>query len=436
MISIMMERFKRSSELFDNAKQYIPGGVNSPVRSFYAVGGHPPFINCGHGSKIYDVDGNEYIDYVCSWGALILGHASPRVVSALKKVVEDGTSYGAPTRLETTLAELICTALPSVDMVRFVNSGTEATMSAIRLARAYTGRDKIVKFSGNYHGHYDGLLASAGSGVATLGIPSSPGVPSSFTADTVVIPYNDLDIAEQIFRESGSEIAAVIIEPVAANMGVVVPEQGYLSGLRRLTSEFESLLIFDEVITGFRVEYGGAQTLYGIMPDLTCLGKIIGGGLPVGAYGGRRELMEMVAPLGPVYQAGTLSGNPVAMTAGIETLKLLRDSTIYKKLDSRASRLEETIVLAASQTGIRLELSRIGSMFTIFFSPVPVKNYETARSTDTDLYKKFFHRMLINGIYLPPSPFEANFLSSAHNDNDIETTGSVIHEVFNNLGKE
>jgi len=425
-----MAEMKRSRELFDEAQRYLPGGVNSPVRAFKAIGGKPLFIRCGRGARIYDEDGSEFIDYVGSWGPLILGHAHPQVVKATKTVIERGTSFGAPTELETVLAKMVCAAMPSIEMVRFVNSGTEAAMSAIRLARAATGRNKIVKFAGCYHGHSDGLLTRAGSGMATLSIHGSPGVPSSFTSQTLVSDYNNWQTVEQFFAKFGEEIAAVIVEPVAANMGVVPPQPGFLEHLRSLTLESGSLLIFDEVVTGFRVAYGGAQSIYNIVPDLTCLGKIIGGGLPVGAYGGRREIMEMVAPVGSVYQAGTLSGNPVAMTAGIETLKILRQPQIYRRLEARSSLLEKGITEAASKAGISIQISRAGSIFTLFFTGEPVTDYETACVADTGLYARFFHRMLSRGIYLPPSQFEAAFISTAHTDADIQTTIRVVNEAF------
>ena len=342
-----MKESRRSRELFLEAQHYLPGGVDSPVRAFTAVGGNPPFIVKAKGSKLYDADGNDYIDFVGSWGPLILGHAHPRVVEAIKRAAEHGTSFGAPTELEVILARMISEAIPSIEMLRFVNSGTEATMSALRLARAFTGKDKIIKFAGGYHGHADGLLVKGGSGLATLGIPDSAGVPSSYAENTLVAPYNNIEAVRQIFELYPRQIAAVIVEPIAANMGVVLPQPGFLTGLRQLTGEFGALLIFDEVITGFRVAYGGAQTLYGVTPDLTCLGKIIGGGLPVGAYGGRREIMQMVAPVGPVYQAGTLSGNPLAMTAGIETLKILQPPGTYKQLEMKSASLEEGITKAA-----------------------------------------------------------------------------------------
>ncbi len=428
-----INELKRSQELFREAQRYLPGGVNSPVRAFKAVGGIPPFIVRGRGPKIYDEDGNEFIDYVGSWGPLILGHSHPQVVEALKRAIERGTSFGAPTKLETTLAKMVCSAMPSIEMVRFVNSGTEATMTALRLARAFTGRDKIVKFAGGYHGHADGLLTKAGSGMATLGIPDSPGVPSSYAQNTLVVPYNNTELVAQLFQRYPKEIAAVIVEPVAANMGVVLPQPGFLMSLRELTNEFGALLIFDEVITGFRVAYGGAQALYRVAPDLTCLGKIIGGGLPVGAYGGRREIMEMMAPVGPVYQAGTLSGNPLAMTAGIETLKVLSQPGVYSQLEAKASTLEEGITTAASEANIALHISRVASLLTAFFTSKPVVDYESARRTDTTLFGRFFQQLLSDGLYWPPSQFEAAFVSLAHSDEDIQTTIRVIDKALSSL---
>lgn len=427
---VKIRKFNRSNQLFEEAQRYLPGGVDSPVRAFKAVGGTPLFIKRGQGSRLYDVDGNEFIDYVGSWGPLILGHAHPRVVKAIKKAVDNGSSFGAPTELETTLAKLICEAIPSIEMLRFVNSGTEATMSAIRLARAFTGRSKVLKFAGCYHGHSDGLLAKAGSGMATLGIPSSPGVPAAVTADTLVAPYNNLEAVEQLFSQFTSDIAAVIVEPIAGNMGVVLPKPGFLEGLRGLTSRHGALLIFDEVITGFRVAYGGAQQLNKITPDLTCLGKIIGGGLPVGAYGGRRDIMQMVAPSGEVYQAGTLAGNPLAMTAGIETITILKESSAYQELEKKSSLLEKGIVKAANKAGAVIQLSRIGSMFTVFFAGEPVTDYESAGRADTNLYAKFFRQMLSQGIYLPPSQFEATFVSTAHTYKDIEETVTAADKAF------
>ena len=428
-----MTELKRSQELFNEAQRYLPGGVNSPVRAFKAVGGVPLFVRRGKGATIYDEDGNRFIDYVGSWGALILGHAHPRIVTATKQAIEHGTSFGTPTERETVLAKMVCAAMPSMEMVRFVNSGTEATMSAIRLARAATGRDKIVKFTGCYHGHSDGLLIKAGSGMVTLSIPSCPGVPSSFTSQTLVAPYNNLEAVAQIFRDFRHEIAGVIVEPIAANMGVVPPQPGFLEHLRGLTQESGALLIFDEVITGFRVAYGGAQTRYKVTPDLTCLGKIIGGGLPVGAYGGPREIMEMLAPVGPVYQAGTLSGNPVVMTAGIEMLRMLSQSQVYSQLEARSSLLEKGFIEAANKTGIGVQVSRVGSIFTIFFTGESVIDYETATKADTALYGRFFHQMLSQGIYLPPSQFEAAFVSTAHTDGDIQSTIAAVNKAFSSL---
>ena len=423
-------KINRSKKLFEEARRYLPGGVDSPVRAFKAVGGTPLFIKQGKGSRLYDVDGNEFIDYVGSWGPLILGHAHPRVVKAIKKVVENGSSFGAPTQLENKLARLICQAMPSIGMVRFVNSGTEAAMSAIRLARAFTGKNKLLKFAGCYHGHSDGLLAKAGSGMATLGIPSSPGVPEAITADTLVATYNNLEAVEQLFKKYPSDIASVIVEPIAGNMGVVLPQPGFLEGLRSLTKQYGALLIFDEVITGFRVAYGGAQKLYKITPDLTCLGKIIGGGLPVGAYGGRRDVMAMVAPLGEVYQAGTLAGNPLAMTAGIETLTVLKERNAYQKLEKTSSVLAKGIIEAAKQAGVDMQLPRVGSMFTVFFAREPIIDYQTATKANTELYAKFFHSLLSQGIYFPPSQFEAAFVSLAHTGMDIRSTIDATDKAF------
>lgn len=426
---------QHSQELFREAQRYLPGGVDSPVRAFKAVGGTPPFIVKGQGARMFDADGNEFIDYVCSWGPLIMGHSHPQVVEALKRAVERGTSFGTPTELEITLAKMISTAMPSIQMLRFVNSGTEAAMTALRLARAYTKRDMIVKFAGGYHGHSDGLLAKAGSGVATLGIPDSPGVPSGYARNTLTAPYNDAKAVEQLFERYSEEIAAVIVEPVAANMGVVPPQPGFLESLRSLTSRFGSLLIFDEVITGFRVAYGGAQALYSIIPDLTCLGKIIGGGLPVGAYGGRRDIMEMMAPVGPVYQAGTLSGNPIAMTAGIETLKLLNQPGVYSQLENKTASLEKGIATAAAKAGIRIYISRTASLLTVFFTADRVVDYESAKRANTEEFNRFFHVLLTEGIYWPPSQFEAAFVSFAHSDEDIQLTIRVIGRALDLLKK-
>ncbi len=426
-------KLNNSEKLFQEAQRYLPGGVDSPVRAYKAVGGTPPFIVRGQGSRLYDEDDNEFIDYVCSWGPLILGHSHPPVVEALKRAAERGTSYGAPTKLEVTLAKMISSAIPSIEMVRFVNSGTEATMTALRLARASTGRDKVIKFAGGYHGHADGLLVQGGSGLATLSLPGSPGVPESYAQNTLVAPYNNSEAIARIFQSYPAEIAAVIVEPVAANMGVVPPQPGFLDSLRRLTNEYGALLIFDEVITGFRVAYGGAQTVYGITPDLTCLGKIIGGGLPVGAYGGKREIMEMMAPVGPVYQAGTLSGNPLAMTAGIETLKALSQPGVYERLEEATSLLEEGIARAASSPKIKLHISRFASLLTIFFSDNVVVDYESASKADTTLFSKFFQQLLARGIYWPPSQFEAAFISLAHSEADIQYTIGAIEKALNFL---
>jgi glutamate-1-semialdehyde 2,1-aminomutase len=431
-----MKNSKNSKKLFAEAQRYLPGGVDSPVRAFKAVGGTPPFIARGEGVRVYDVDGNEFIDYVGSWGPLILGHSPPSVVMALKEAVARGTSFGAPTELEITLAKMIAAAMPSIEMLRFVNSGTEATMTTLRLARAFTGRDKIVKFAGGYHGHGDGLLAKGGSGLATMGIPDSPGVPMSYAQNTLLAPYNNAEAVEQIFQRYPKEIAAAIVEPVAANMGVVSPQPGFLARLRQITSEFGAILIFDEVITGFRVAYGGAQALYRITPDLTCLGKIIGGGLPVGAYGGKREIMQMMAPLGPVYQAGTLSGNPLAMTAGIETLKILQSPETYKQLEMKSAALEEGITRAAAKAGVRLHVSRVTSLLTVFFTGNPVVDYESAKQADTTLFSKFFHGLLAEGIYWPPSQFETAFVSLAHSEDDIQATVGIMAEVFSLLQRQ
>jgi len=428
-----MKERKNSQKLFAEAQHYLPGGVDSPVRAFKAVGGSPPFIARGQGSKIYDVDGNEFIDFVCSWGPLILGHSHSKVVDALKLAASRGTSFGAPTELEITLAKMVSAAMPAIEMIRFVNSGTEATMTALRLARAFTGRDKIIKFAGCYHGHADGLLAKGGSGLATLGIPDSPGVPSSYAENTLIAPYNDAESVAQLFHHYPQQIAAVIIEPIAANMGVVPPQPGFLGSLRQLTSESGALLIFDEVISGFRIAYGGAQSRYNIAPDLTCLGKIIGGGLPVGAYGGRREIMEMMAPLGPVYQAGTLAGNPLAMTAGIETIEALSRPGIYEQLETRSASLEEGIAAAASEAGIGLNISRVASLLTVFFTGDAVVDYESAKRADTALFGRFFQQLLSAGVYWPPSQFEAAFISLAHSDEDIEFTLEAMAKSLNSL---
>jgi glutamate-1-semialdehyde 2,1-aminomutase len=411
----------------------MPGGVSSPARSFRAVGMPPLVLERGRGSHVWDADGREFIDYLMAFGPLILGHAHPAVVEAVREALAQGTAFGATTALEVELARLISDALPSVQMVRFVNSGTEATMSAVRLARAYTGRAKVVKFEGCYHGHADGLLARAGSGLATLALPDSPGVPPSYAQETLVLPYNDLEAVERAFQAHGEGIAAIIVEPVAANMGVVPPEPGFLEGLRRLTRAYGSLLIFDEVVTGFRLCYGGAQTLYGVEPDITCLGKVIGGGLPVGAYGGRREIMSMVAPEGPVYQAGTLAGNPLAMAAGIATLRLLQQEDPYDRLEALASRLEEGLREAIAEAEAPAIVQRVGSMLTIFFTSVPVRDYASARSCDTHRFARFFARMLEQGFLIPPSQFEAWFLSLAHTQEEVAATIEAARRALKNL---
>lgn len=417
-------KFSRSEALFERARKVIPGGVNSPVRAFRSVGGTPPFIVRGEGASLFDADGNSYLDYVGSWGPLLLGHRHPAILAALEDALRCGTSFGAPTERELELAEAICEAIPSVEMVRLVNSGTEATMSAIRLARGYTGRQMILKFEGCYHGHVDSLLVKAGSGVATLGIPDTAGVPSSFADTTIAAPYNSLEAVEHAFRKHGDRIAAVIVEPVAGNMGCVPPARGFLQGLRALTAQHGTLLIFDEVMTGFRLSYGGAQQLYGVQPDLTTLGKVIGGGLPVGAYGGRADIMAHVAPSGPVYQAGTLSGNPLAVAAGLATLRYLRNHPeIYGDLERRTAELA-----AAAPAGVTV--NRVGSMFTFFFTDQPVTDYASARRSDTGRFARFFHFLLERGIYFPPSQFESAFLSAAHTDEDIRRTAEAIRDFF------
>ena len=424
----------KSQQLFAQAQQFIPGGVNSPVRSFRAVAGTPPFIDRGQGCRVWDVDGNEYIDYLGSWGPLVLGHAHPAVVEALTKAVQGGTSFGAPVEMEVELARLICQALPSVDRVRLVSSGTEACMSAIRLARAYTGRSKVIKFSGCYHGHADGLLVKAGSGAMTHGIPTSAGVPEAYAAETLVADYNDIASVESFFQAWPDAIAGVIVEPVAGNMGVVPPAEGFLADLRRVTADHGAMLIFDEVITGFRIAYGGAQTRYGVTPDITCLGKIIGGGLPVGAYGGRREIMEMVAPLGPMYQAGTLSGNPLAVTAGLTTLTQLQEPGAYERLESLAGRLADGLAQAFAQAEVPATLNRVGSMLTGFFTAGPVDSLAQVEQADTEAYGRYFHAMLERGVYLAPSQFEAGFVSLAHTEADIDRTVEIAAAALESLG--
>jgi glutamate-1-semialdehyde 2,1-aminomutase len=425
-----MRQFDRSKTLFRKASAVIPGGVNSPVRAFKAVGGNPLFIVRAKGSRIYDADGNSYIDYVLSWGPMILGHAYPPVVKALRKAVEAGTSYGAPTALEVELAELVLKAYPSMDKVRMVNSGTEATMSAIRVARGFTGRDKIIKFEGCYHGHADGLLVKAGSGAMTFGVPDSPGVPKSYAKNTITLPFNDRAALKKTIEKEGASIACVILEPVVGNVGCVLPKPGFLEAVRKMTKKFGIVLIFDEVMTGFRVSFGGAQAYYGISPDMTCLGKVIGGGLPVGAYGGRKEIMAMVSPEGPVYQAGTLSGNPLAMTAGIETLKELAKKGVYAEIEKKSAMLEEGLADSARRAGVRTRFYRAGSMFCTYFTDREVFDYRTAKTADTAQFSKFFAGMLRRGVNIAPSQFEAGFMSLAHTERDIERTAKAAYEAF------
>jgi glutamate-1-semialdehyde 2,1-aminomutase len=412
----------RSETLFQKAQTLMPGGVNSPVRAFRSVGGTPLFIARGEGAYIWDVDDHRYIDYVGSWGAMILGHAHPKVISRIQNLAARGTSFGAPTQLENELAELVVAAVSSIEMVRFVNSGTEAVMSAIRLARAYTGRNKIIKFSGSYHGHADELLVKAGSGASTLGLPDSPGVPEGAIQNTLIADYNDPESVRRHFEQYPNEIAAILVEPVAGNMGCIPPQPGFLEALRAMASKHAALLVFDEVMTGFRVAYGGAQSLYNVRPDITTLGKIVGGGLPVGAYGASREIMQTVAPAGPMYQAGTLSGNPLAMGAGIETLKLLQAPGVYDALSEKTRRLVEGLVAIAQNKGYPVQRHQIGSMFTLFFSDRPVKNYQDVLASNKARFNVYFHHMLDCGIYFAPSAFEAGFVSLAHTDADIQKT--------------
>jgi glutamate-1-semialdehyde 2,1-aminomutase len=424
---------QKSRECFERARRVIPGGVNSPARAFGGVGGDPLFIQRGEGPYLFDVDGNRLLDYVGSWGPHILGHAHPAVVAAVREALASGTSFGAPTEIETELAEAVIAAMPAIECVRMVNSGTEATMSAIRVARGFTGRDTIVKFAGCYHGHVDGLLVKAGSAATTLGVPSSPGVPKGCTADTVCLEFNDLGQLEQVFRSRKGQIAAVIVEPVVGNMGVVLPQPGFLEGLQALCRDDGALLIFDEVMTGFRVAYGGAQGRFGIKPDLTTLGKIIGGGMPVGAYGGRADVMRSVSPLGPVYQAGTLSGNPLAMSCGLATLRLLKQQNPYLQLERETGRLVEGLSLAARAAGLPHSVAHVGSMFTLFFHDAPVTNYTVATRCDTQRFSRYFWGMIERGVYLPCSQFEANFVSAAHAPGDIDATIAAASHVLAKL---
>ncbi|VXB88551.1 glutamate-1-semialdehyde 2,1-aminomutase [Bacillus sp. 349Y] len=427
-----MRSYEKSKQAFQEALTLMPGGVNSPVRAFKSVDMDPIFMERGKGSKIYDIDGNDYIDYVLSWGPLILGHANDRVVGAIKKVAENGTSFGAPTEIENELANLVIERVPSIEVVRMVSSGTEATMSALRLARGYTGRNKILKFEGCYHGHGDSLLIKAGSGVATLGLPDSPGVPEGIAKNTITVPYNDLDSIRYAFEQFGDDIAGVIVEPVAGNMGVVPPKPGFLEGLREVTEQYGSLLIFDEVMTGFRVGYNCAQGYFGVTPDLTCLGKVIGGGLPVGAYGGKAEIMEQIAPSGPIYQAGTLSGNPLAMTAGLETLKQLTPES-YEEFGRIADRLQDGLNTIADKYGIPHTINRAGSMIGLFFTDEEVSNYEGAKSSDLEMFSNYYREMAHNGVFLPPSQFEGLFLSTAHSDEDIDKTLEAAEAAFKKI---
>jgi glutamate-1-semialdehyde 2,1-aminomutase len=428
----IMRSYEKSKQAYAEAVKLMPGGVNSPVRAFKSVKMDPIFMERGKGSKIYDIDGNEYIDYVLSWGPLIHGHANERVVNALKKVTELGTSFGAPTLIENKLAQLVIERVPSIEIVRMVSSGTEATMSALRLARGYTGRNKIIKFEGCYHGHGDSLLIKAGSGVATLGLPDSPGVPEGVARNTITVPYNDLESVKYAFEQYGEDIAAIIVEPVAGNMGVVPPVPGFLEGLREITTQYGALLIFDEVMTGFRVDYHSAQGYFGITPDITCLGKVIGGGLPVGAYGGKAEIMEKIAPSGPIYQAGTLSGNPLAMTAGYETLIQLTPET-YEEFKRKADMLEKGLSQAAKKYDIPHTINRAGSMIGFFFTNENVTNYEKAKTSNLEFFAAYYREMAEQGIFLPPSQFEGMFLSTAHTDEDIEKTIQAAEKAFSKL---
>ncbi|MGG4491674.1 glutamate-1-semialdehyde 2,1-aminomutase [Metabacillus idriensis] len=427
-----MRNYEKSKQAFKEAQDLMPGGVNSPVRAFKSVAMDPIFMERGKGSKIYDIDGNEYIDYVLSWGPLILGHTNDEVVEAIKKVTESGTSFGAPTLIENELAKLVIDRVPSIEVIRMVSSGTEATMSALRLARGFTGRNKILKFEGCYHGHGDSLLIKAGSGVATLGLPDSPGVPEGIAKNTITVPYNDMESVKYAFEQFGDDIAGVIVEPVAGNMGVVPPLKGFLESLREMTAQYGSLLIFDEVMTGFRVDYGCAQDYFGVTPDITCLGKVIGGGLPVGAYGGRADIMQQIAPSGPIYQAGTLSGNPLAMTAGYATLKQLTPDS-YKEFGRKADILEEGLTAAAKKHDIPITFNRAGSMIGFFFTNEKVTNFETAKTSNLDFFSKFYREMANEGVFLPPSQFEGLFLSTAHTDEDLDKTIAAAEKAFSKL---
>ncbi len=417
-----MNRYDKSIQYFAEAKQVMVGGVNSPVRAFRSVGGNPIYMERGVGARVWDIDGNEYIDFLASWGPLILGHAHPTVVGAIKDYAERGTSFGTPTVIETQMASKVCEILPSIEMVRMVNSGTEATMSALRLARGYTGREKVIKFIGSYHGHGDSFLIKVGSGSALLGMPDSLGVPEQLAKNTIALPYNNIEAVKEAFNLIGEEVAAIVVEPIAGNMGVVPPLPGFLQGLRQITKEYGALLIFDEVMTGFRVDYHCAQGIFDIQPDLTTLGKVIGGGLPVGAYGGKREIMEYVAPLGPVYQAGTLSGNPLAMIAGYTTLVELGKEGVYEELERKSARLEQGFIANAKEAGVPLTINRVGSLMGVFFNEGPVTNFDQAKSSNQEQFNTYFHAMIEQGIYIAPSPFEGMFISTAHTDEQIERT--------------
>ena len=422
----------RSTTLFNEAKDFIPGGVNSPVRAFNGVGGDPIFFDHGKGAYLYDVDGNKYIDYVGSWGPMILGHANPIIIDAVKAVLDKGLGFGAPTEIETSLAKKVCQIVPSIDLVRMVSSGTEATMSAIRLARGFTGRDKILKFEGCYHGHSDSLLVKAGSGALTLGVPTSPGVPSDLAKHTLTLEYNNLEVVEDLFLEMGEEIGCIIVEPIAGNMNCIPPKEGFLEGLRKICDKYETVLIFDEVMTGFRVALGGAQEVYNVTPDLTALGKVIGGGLPVAAFGGRRDIMNQIAPIGPIYQAGTLSGNPLSMASGLAMLTALEeDKSFYKNLGRRAEYLVQGIISEAKARDIQMTSNCVGGMFGMFFSnEEKVTNFSQASSCNIELFKKFFQEMIKQGVYLAPSAYEAGFLSNAHTDEDLDKTISAASAAF------